>query len=143
MVALLPREYHLSIEIRQSCSIQEVPQSNEESIPRQRPICKKDSTLSTSWDTRGWQGLCSKKGVRFNSSRGRLRRNSLNPAESPFNRQMQLVHRRLEQFLPRCFRLAELPHFRRPHLSIARQLRPLKALQLSLACRLHPRPDRL
>src|SRR5712692_9850980 len=74
MVALLPREYHMSIEIRQSCSIKVVPQSNEESIPRQKPICKKDSTLSTRWDTRGWQGLCSKKGVRFNSSRGRLRR---------------------------------------------------------------------
>jgi len=35
---------------------------------------------------------------------------------------MQLLHRRLEQFLPRGIRLAELSYFGRTHLRIARQL---------------------
>src|SRR2546428_4011634 len=56
--------------------------------------------------------------------------------------QMQLLHRRLEQPLPRRIRLTKVAHLRRPHLRIAHHLRPAKTLQLSFSRLLHPRPNR-
>ena len=57
-------------------------------------------------------------------------------------RQMQLLHRRLEQPFPRRIRLTKIPYFRRPHLRIAGHLRSTKTLQLSFSRLLHPPPNR-
>jgi hypothetical protein len=58
-------------------------------------------------------------------------------------RQVQLLHRRLQQLFPRRIRLAELAHLRRPHLRVARQLRALEAFQLAFARGLNSRSNGL
>ncbi len=58
-------------------------------------------------------------------------------------RQVQLLHRCLQQLLPGGVCLATLPHLRRPHLRVTRQLRPPEALQLPFPRCLHPATYRL
>ena len=77
----------------------------------------------------------------MNASFGNRPRQLQHPMICPC-RQMQLLHRRLEQLLTWRIRLAELAHLRRPHLGVAGQLRAFEAFQLAFTRSLHSCADR-
>ena len=56
-------------------------------------------------------------------------------------REMQLLHRRLEQFFARWVRLATFAYLRWPHLGVAGHMRPLETLKLAAASGLHALAD--